>query len=52
MALRYESLDVMKDRQTGQVLSGDANRPTQTTELWTFVRRDAGPWKLSAVQET
>lgn len=52
MALRYESIDVMRDRQTGAVLSGDANRPTQTTELWTFVRQAGGPWKLSAIQET
>lgn len=51
VALRYESIDVMKDRQSGAVLSGDPNRPTTTTELWTFVRR-AGTWKLSAIQET
>ena len=52
VALNYESADVMRDRQTGQVLQGDPNVPTVTTELWTFVRRDGGPWKLSAIQET
>jgi predicted lipid-binding transport protein (Tim44 family) len=52
VAMRYESIDVMRDRQTGQVVEGDPNRPTTTTELWTFVRRDGGPWKLSAIQET
>jgi predicted lipid-binding transport protein (Tim44 family) len=52
MALRYESIDVMRDRQTGQVLSGDPNRPTPTNELWTFVRHAGGAWKLSAIQET
>jgi len=52
VALTYESIDIMRDRQTGAVLSGDPNRPTQTTELWTFVRRAGGPWKLSAIQET
>lgn len=52
VALTYESIDVMRDRQTGAVLSGDPARPTQTTELWTFVRRAGGPWKLSAIQET
>ena len=52
VALNYESADVMRDRQTGQVLQGDPNVPTVTTELWTFVRRGAGPWKLSAIRET
>ena len=52
LALNYESIDVMRDRTTGAVLSGDPNRPTSTTELWTFVRRAGGPWKLSAIQET
>jgi predicted lipid-binding transport protein (Tim44 family) len=50
--LRYESTDVMRDRQSGQVVKGDPERPTQTTELWTFVRRAGSPWKLSAIQET
>ena len=50
-ALRYESRDVMRDRQTGRVISGDADRPTETTELWTFVRSPGDPWKLSAIQE-
>ena len=51
MAMRYESIDVMRDRQTGAIVEGDPDHPTQTTELWTFVRH-AGPWKLSAIQET
>jgi predicted lipid-binding transport protein (Tim44 family) len=50
-AMRYESTDVMRDRQTGEVVSGDATKPTETTELWTFVRRNGEPWKLSAIQE-
>jgi len=52
VALNYESIDVMRDRTSGAVVEGDPNRPTQTTELWTFVRRAGGPWKLSAIQET
>jgi predicted lipid-binding transport protein (Tim44 family) len=52
VALNYESIDVMRDRQTGQVLQGDPDRPTATTELWTFVRRPGEGWKLSAIQET
>jgi predicted lipid-binding transport protein (Tim44 family) len=50
-AMRYEALDVTRDRTTGAVLEGDPDRPTQTTELWTFVRHQGGPWKLSAIQE-
>ena len=52
VALRYESIDVMRDRNTNAVVEGDASRPTATTELWTFVRRGGEPWKLSAIQET
>lgn len=51
-ALRYESVDVMRDRATGAVRSGDPTRATPTTELWTFVRPPGGAWKLSAIQET
>jgi predicted lipid-binding transport protein (Tim44 family) len=50
-AMRYESIDVMRDRNSGAVLSGDPNRPTETTELWTFVRPIGGAWKLSAIQD-
>jgi len=49
-ALRYESIDLMRDRSTGAVLSGDPNKPSETTELWTFARHTGGPWKLSAIQ--
>lgn len=51
-ALRYESIDVMRDRGTGQVVEGDPNRLTETTEFWTFARQNGGAWKLSAIQET
>ena len=50
-ALRYESTDVMRDRASGAVLEGDPNRPTETTEFWTFSRQDGGVWKLSAIQD-
>ena len=50
-ALRYESIDLMRDRTSGAVLSGDPNAPSQTVELWTFARHIGGPWKLSAIQE-
>lgn len=51
IAMRYESIDVMRDRATGEVIEGDATRPTQATELWTFQREAGGAWRLSAVQE-
>jgi len=50
-AMRYESVDIMRDRNSGAVLSGDPARATETTEMWTFVRRGGGDWKLSAIQE-
>jgi predicted lipid-binding transport protein (Tim44 family) len=52
VALRYESIDVMRDRTSNAVVEGDPNKPTATTELWTYVRHGAEPWKLSAIQET
>lgn len=51
IAMRYQSIDVMRDRNTGAVLQGDPNQPTATTELWTFVRDIRSDWRLSAIQE-
>lgn len=55
VAMRYASIDILRDRTTGEVVEGDPAQPTETVELWTFVRDRAGPWgagwKLSAVQE-
>jgi predicted lipid-binding transport protein (Tim44 family) len=50
VAMRYESIDVMRERQSGAVVEGDPDKPSETTELWTFVRQ-GGPWKLSAIQD-
>lgn len=50
-AFRYEAIDLMRDRATGEVVEGD-EEPSETAELWTFVRRKDGDWKLSAIQET
>ena len=49
-ALRYEAVDVLRDRATGD-LAGGSEQPTETVELWTFVRENGGEWKLSAIQE-
>lgn len=51
IAMRYESIDVMLDRNSGAVVEGDPERPSQATELWTFKRGVDGQWRLSAIQE-
>ncbi|WP_075292334.1 Tim44 domain-containing protein [Pararhizobium arenae] len=50
VAMRYESIDVMRDRNTGRVVEGDPDNLTETAELWTFVRRPGGEWQVSAIQ--
>ncbi|MBZ9655290.1 Tim44 domain-containing protein [Phyllobacterium lublinensis] len=49
-AMRYSSVDTMLDRDTGRVVNGD-EEATQTTEVWTFVRKGDSDWKLSAIQD-
>ena len=51
VALRYESIDLMRDRTTNAVVNGDPDKPTTTTEFWTYVRQAGQPWKLSAIQD-
>ncbi|WP_307233162.1 Tim44 domain-containing protein [Pararhizobium capsulatum] len=50
VAMRYESIDVMRDRTTGKVVEGDPDNLTEAVELWTFVRRGGGDWQVSAIQ--
>lgn len=50
VAMRYESIDVMRDRTTGKVISGDPDNLTEAVELWTFVRKANGEWQVSAIQ--
>jgi len=50
VAFRYESRDVTRNRSTGEIVAGD-DRVTQTTEVWTFVRRNGGDWLIAAIQE-
>jgi predicted lipid-binding transport protein (Tim44 family) len=50
-ALRYESRDVTRERSSGRIIAGDADQPTETTELWTFTRQNGEDWKLSAIQQ-
>jgi len=53
IVMRYESVDVMRDRTTGAILAGSTLSPTETTEIWTFVRPEGGygAWKVSAIQD-
>ncbi len=49
-AFRYESRDVTRNRATGEIVTGD-DRVTETTEIWTFVRRNGGDWLIAAIQQ-
>ncbi|WP_108659697.1 Tim44 domain-containing protein [Acuticoccus kandeliae] len=51
VAMRYESVDILRDRETGEIAEGDLT-PSETVEIWTFVRPVGGKWQLSAIQET
>jgi predicted lipid-binding transport protein (Tim44 family) len=48
-ALRYESRDVMRNRATGALVSGE-DRIIERREVWTFVRHSGGQWLTSAIQ--
>ena len=50
VAMRYESIDVMRERDTGRLVSGDPDTLTEAVEIWTFLRRNGGEWKVSAIQ--
>ena len=51
VAMNWEAIDVMRDRQTGAVVKGDPDHPAEAKELWTFVREHGGTWQLSAIQD-
>ncbi len=50
VAMRYESRDVTRERATGRIVEGD-EAMTETTEIWTFLRRPGEDWRVSAIQE-
>jgi predicted lipid-binding transport protein (Tim44 family) len=52
LAMRYSSIDAMVERGSGRLVSGDDHRPSESTEVWTFVRKPGADWKLSAIQGT
>jgi hypothetical protein len=54
--LRWRALDytVRTDRQPdepGWIVEGDAQRPSEAQEMWTFARSPGGHWLLSAIQQ-
>lgn len=51
VAMRYAAIDYLIDRRTGAVVEGDAEAPSESTEIWTFRRDRGGEWQLSAIQE-
>jgi predicted lipid-binding transport protein (Tim44 family) len=52
VAMRFSVKDYTVDRASGRVVEGDPSRPTEATEVWTFVRVRGGRWLLSALQRT
>ncbi|PTM97617.1 Tim44 domain-containing protein [Mycoplana dimorpha] len=52
VAMRYESIDVLRDRATGKVVSGDPDNLTESVEVWTFQRKPGADWQVSAIQGT
>jgi predicted lipid-binding transport protein (Tim44 family) len=53
VAMRFSMIDVTRRLSDGAVVEGDADRRTEATELWTFVRvAGSGHWMLSAIQQT
>ncbi len=51
VAMRYASVDATRDIASGRVVAGDADKASETIELWTFAR-EGGAWKVSAIQES
>jgi predicted lipid-binding transport protein (Tim44 family) len=49
VALHYESRDVMRERATGKLVSGE-DRVIDRREVWTFVRTNRSEWLISAIQ--
>ncbi|RUM00418.1 Tim44 domain-containing protein [Rhizobium chutanense] len=52
LAMRYSSIDAMVERDSGRIVSGDISHPSESTEVWTFVRKPSADWKLAAIQGT
>src|SRR4051794_40646816 len=51
VAMRFSLVDKTLERGTGRLVAG-SDKPTEATEVWTFVRQRGGNWELSAIQQT
>jgi predicted lipid-binding transport protein (Tim44 family) len=51
VAMRFSLVDLMIERATNRIVSGDPTRPEEVTEVWTFRRDSGGAWMLSAIQQ-
>ncbi len=52
VAMRFAMTDVIMERATGKIVSGDPATPQESTEIWTFRREGAGrPWLLCGQQQ-
>jgi predicted lipid-binding transport protein (Tim44 family) len=50
VAMRFGLVDKTIERASGRVVEG-SDRPTEATEVWTFVRPRGANWELSAIQQ-
>jgi predicted lipid-binding transport protein (Tim44 family) len=52
VAMRFAMTDVVVERASGQIVSGNATQPEESVEIWTFRREGAGrPWLLCGQQQ-
>ncbi len=50
VAMRFSLVDKTLERASGRVVEG-SDQPSEVTEVWTFQRRPAQSWELSAIQQ-
>jgi predicted lipid-binding transport protein (Tim44 family) len=50
-ALDYTVSTTKQPGETGYFIEGNRETPTETTEVWTFMRYQHGKWLLSAIQQ-
>ncbi len=49
--ITFSALDYMVEEESGKVVEGDAHKPVEATEAWTFARSPGGKWLLSAIEQ-
>jgi predicted lipid-binding transport protein (Tim44 family) len=52
VAMRFSLIDIVVDRETQRLISGDPHHLKEVTEVWTFRRDNRGAWMISAIQQT